>query len=99
MTTEEVSPFVINKAVFDHLAGLEGQVFDGYEIHSVDREAGTLMFGGTKFQSIRTLPRFSAMDLVFTDECFPDPIQPVVETAQPRGAQWKRENNRHRRSW
>lgn len=38
-------------SLFERLAALEGQVFDGFKVHSVDRKAGTLRLGATLLKS------------------------------------------------
>jgi len=42
---------VIHPSFFERLAALEGQVVDGFKVHSVDRKAGTLRYGATLLKS------------------------------------------------
>lgn len=93
-STTPFGPFqlIVNQVFFDELADQEGQVLDGYLVHMVDREAGTLRFGGTVLMALKQIP--------FTKPFGGDLPTPVAfDTEKPRGAQWKRERNAHRRSW
>jgi hypothetical protein len=88
------------QAVFDKVASMEGQVIDGMQIHSVDRKAGTLKLGATGFQVMKRIPVIAEQLKVFLDECSPAPVLATGDdNLAPRGAQWKRERNAHRRAW
>jgi hypothetical protein len=105
MSDGEFPTFVINQVVFDHIAAMEGQVRDGFKIHSVDRVAGTLRFGATLFKAIKLIPmEIGQIDRLQIIESTPEEFAlknkavqlNTVYTMAPRGAQWKRESNRHR---
>lgn len=42
---------LVHPSLFERLAALEGQVVDGFKVHSVDRKAGTLRCGATLLKS------------------------------------------------
>lgn len=84
--------YFITKAVFDRVAELEGEELDRYKVHSVDREAMTLMVGGTRFQA-SSMPKFvEGMRPLSEGYFIMDEIEPAAfDMPKPRGAQWKRE--------
>lgn len=85
-------PLIVNQVFFDQLADQDGQVLDGYLVHLVDREAGTLQLGDTVLMALKQIP--------FTKTLGDDLPTPVAfDIQKPRGAQWKRERNAHRRAW
>ena len=95
MTDQDITPFMINQAVFDHLAAMEGLVVDGLEIHAVDREAGTVRVGRTLFQRVKLIPvEIGTVDRFQIHISSPDDFAPQNIFVKPRGAQWKRERNR-----
>ena len=92
MTTKIVLPQVI----FDKIADMEGQVFEGLTVHSVDRIAGTFMWGDAHFQVVKVIETYGVKtaDKFYLDDMGPAPIQP--EAARDTRAQWKREKNNYR---
>ena len=81
---------------------------DGYKIHSVDRVAGTLRVGAQLLKVVELIPvEVGTIDRFQIHQATPEELArhnytkqpPVRETAVRRGAQWKQENNRHRRAW
>lgn len=98
---------ITSQVAFDAIADQEGQVIDGFLVHMVDRKAGTLRFGATELKAVKLISMkrgtidvarviSSPMDLAMHNEA----IKPsAIYINEPRGAQWKREKNRHRRSW
>lgn len=97
-------PLIVNQVFFDELADQEGQVLDGYLVHMVDREAGTLRFGGTVLKTVKLFPMergtFDGVRIIVSGpEAMAKQNNQVRAIGIPRGAQWKRERNAHRRAW
>lgn len=108
MESQDWPVFIISMAEFDHLAEQEGQVLDGFMVHTVDREARTLKLGGTTLKAVELFPMergtFDGVRIIVSGpEAFAlhnITLKPAAgDTRASRGAQWKRENNRHRRAW
>jgi len=91
-------PITTSQVVFDAIADQEGQVIDGFLVHMVDRKAGTLRIGATEVKAVKLISmERGTMDVVRIIRG-PKAFALHNETRKPRGAQWKREKNQHRRS-
>lgn len=98
---------IIPQSLFDHLAEKEGQIEDGFKIHAVDRVAGTLRIGAQLLKVVKLVPMevgtFDRLQIIESTEqefALRNREKKSIDMAStiPRGAQWKRERNQHRKA-